>query len=648
MDIMFLPSIALLLLTIHPSYSANLIPQLGKYQNIYFHLSQGLTSVPSVPPDTQVLLLSFNRISSISQDSFQNLPQLRVLSLGAQTTNGSFYIAEAAFQNLPNLTTLDLGSNLNLRLHRNAFRGLSRLETLLLDNNGLDESVLESDLFAELTSLKMLDLSYNSIRRLQPGPSFLGLHQISTISLKLNKITHLCGDTLQNLQGRRLELLDLSSNPLQVSNPSVCSNPFRNITLGTLDISSMGWTAERVETFFNIISGTQVKHIRMRYIGGLGSGFGFNNLKNPEKSTFSGLSLSNVYILDMSHTFTSELSPNIFSSFPKLLSLDLSSSSINYISPGAFTGLGQLVSLNMSGNLIGDIRRSSFESLSSSHLISLDLSSNHIGAIQHSAMNGLVHLDSLSLRNNALQKIPPVELPSLNFVLLKQNRITDTYGLTSFCPNCKFLDLSSNRLTNLRTLWDILELSSLKQLLLGSNELSWCAPYNSRKTVGNSSLLHLDLSDNDLGQVWNGGQCPDIFLPLASLETLNLAKNQINSLPSDLFKGLKNLQTLDLSRNNLRLVHPELFSDLKSLKSLNIGSNNLVTLASSSFTPLVSLQSLDLSDITLVCNCALNELWHWMGTTNVTVKVNHRDDISCLSLSPPVHEVPLADYFNEC
>ncbi|KAM3918744.1 toll-like receptor 5 [Leptodactylus fuscus] len=645
---MILPSIVLLILTIFPSHSANFISQVAKYRHFYFRQAEGLESIPSVPPDTQVLILSFNRISSISQDSFQYLPQLQSLSLGSQNINGPFYVAQDAFQNLPNLTILDLGGNRNLTLHPNAFRGLSKLQTLLLDYNGLNESVLESGLFGELTSLMKLDLSYNNIRRLRPDPSFLGLRSISTILLKLNKINSLCGDTLQNLQVRRLELLDLSSNPIQVSNTSVCPNPFRNITLGTLDISSMAWNAEKVETFFKIISGTQVNHVRMSHNALLGSGFGFNNLKNPEKSTFSGLHLSNVYSLDLSHSFTSELASDIFSVFSNLLSLDLSSSQISSIRVGAFSGLRQLVSLNMSGNLIGDIMRSSFESLSSSHLTALDLSSNYIGVIQHEALNGLVYLDSLNLRDNALKKIPSITLSGLTFVLLKQNRISNTYGLTSFCPNCKFVDLSSNRLTDLRTLCDILELRSLKVLLLDGNKLSQCSPNAANKLVGNHSLLHLDLSDNDLGQVWNAGQCSDIFTPLSSLQMLKLTKNQINSLPANLFRGLKSLQTLDLSRNNLRLVHQELFIDLKSLKSLNIGSNNLVTLSSSSFKPLVSLQSLDLSDITLVCNCTINEFHHWMTTTNVTVKVNYGDEISCLSLTPPVREIPLATYFNEC
>ncbi|XP_073410570.1 toll-like receptor 5 isoform X1 [Dendrobates tinctorius] len=639
---MILQSIVLLIVTVSSSHSL----QAAKYQNIYSSNGQGLVSVPSVPPDTQVLSLSFNRISSISPDSFQNLLQLQVLNLGGQITNGFFYVEKSAFIKVTNLTALDLGSNRNLRLHPDSFRGLSRLETLLLDHCGLNESILESGFLGELTSLKKLDLSYNNLRRLQPDSSFLGMHSLSYIILKLNKISDLCGDDLQNLRGRRLELLDLSSNPLQIPNRSMCHNPFRNITLGTLDISSMAWNAEKVENFFKIISGTQVKHVRMRNTAVLGSGYHFRNVKNPEKSTFSGLHLSNVYIFDISRSYISELPSDIFSVFPSLLSLDLSSSQINQISPGAFSGLTQLISLNMSGNLIGEITRNSFSSLSSSPLITLDLSSNHIGVIQYQALNSLISLDSLSLRDNALTEIPLVELLGLQFVSLKQNRISSPVGLTSFCPNCTFVDLSSNRMTDLRSLWEILKLRSLKQLLLGSNELSWCSPNTTK--LFNSSLLYLDLSDNDLGQVWNHGQCSDIFIPLASLETLNLAKNQIFSLPESLFSELKSLQTLDLSRNNLRLLHQDLFIDLRTLKSLNIGGNYLVTLSSSSFTPLVSLQSLDLSDISPICTCALNEFWHWIISTKVMVKVNNSSEISCLSLSPSVREIPMVIYFNEC
>ncbi|XP_018409797.1 PREDICTED: toll-like receptor 5 [Nanorana parkeri] len=613
---------------------------------VYSCQAQGLLSVPAAPPDIQVLLLTFNHISSISNDSFPTLPKLQGLSLGGQNIKGPFHVGKGAFYNLPNLNTLDLGGNRNVSLHPEAFKGLYQLEVLLLDSNGLDESVLESSLFSELFSLRMLDLSYNNIHRLQPDPSFLRLKSFSTLILKFNKIHELCGNDLQNFKGRRLELLDLSYNPLQVSNTSLCANPFVNITLGTLDISLMSWSAEKFGQFFRTISGTPVKNVKMSHSAVLGSGFGFSNIKNPDNKTFEGLNSSNVYHLDLSHSFVSQLNPGVFSAFSELLSLDLSFSKISSISKGSFAGLTGLVSLNMSSNILGDITVNSFESLWASPLQTLDLSVNNIGAIQFRAMDGLASLSTLNLRDNALQNIPQGKLPALTLVLFKQNRISDIYGLTAFCPNCTFLDLSSNRLTDLKSLWHILELESLKTLLLSSNKLSCCSAAS--KSISKSKLHYLDLSDNDLGQIWNSGQCSDIFTNLELLEILSLSKNQITSIPEELFSGLKGLSFLDLSRNNLRLIQGELFTGLKELKTLNLGSNNLVTLSSSSFQSLTSLQTLDLSQVTPVCTCGLSDFWNWMRTTNVTVNVRPSGELTCLRLSSPIQEMSLSDYFNEC
>ncbi|KAM5138825.1 toll-like receptor 5 [Mantella aurantiaca] len=628
------------------SYSSECNMFMAQSRSVYSCQAQGLLTVPSAPPDIQLILLNFNHISTILNGSFPTLPKLQGLSLGGQKINRPFHIGKGAFYNLPNLISLDLGGNRNISLHPEAFKGLFRLEVLILDSNGLDESVLESSLFGELFSLRKLDLSYNNIHRLQPDASFLRLKSFSTIILKFNKIRKLCGDDLRNFRGRRLELLDLSYNPLEVSNTSLCANPFVNVTLGTLDISFMTWNAEKFGQYFRTISGTRVKHVKMSHSAVLGSGFGFSNLKNPNENTFAGLNSSNVLILDLSNSFVSQLTPGVFSAFTKLLSLDLSSSKISSIDKGVFSGLTELVSLNISGNLIGDITVSSLESLWASPLQTLDLSVNNIGAVQFGAMDGLVSLASLSLRDNALTHIPQVKLPALTLVLLKQNRISDTYGLTSFCPNCTFLDLSSNRLTDLRSMWEILQLKSLKNLLLGSNKLFRCSPTS--KHISKSELRYLDLSNNDLGQIWNSGECSDIFTNLELLEILSLSNNHIYSLPKDLFSGLKSLHFLDLSRNNLRLVQEDLFAGLQALKTINLGNNNLVTLSSSSFKSLTSLHTLDLSQMTLVCNCGLSDFWNWMRTTNVTVNVSQSGEITCLRLSSPIQEMSLVAYFNEC
>ncbi|KAM8940112.1 toll-like receptor 5 [Pelodytes ibericus] len=632
-------------LSSHPSNCTSL---LSKSRLVYFCQAQGLSSIPSyIPLQTQILLLSFNNIPSVSQQSFPDLLLLQTLSLGAQTTSGSLNVGAAAFHHLPNLTSLDLGGNRNLILHAEAFKGLSKLEILLLDSNGLDESVLESGLFRDLIALQKLDLSFNQIRRLRPDPSFLQLSSISSIHLKLNQIKLISGDDLRNLQGRRLELLDLSSNPLNFNDTNSCTNPFNNITLGILDISSMAWDVKKVENVFKTISGTRVEHVKMKHDALLGSGFGFQNLRDPDENTFSGLNSSRVRILDVSHCFISHLAPRVFSGFPDLLSLDISSNKISRLSPGAFSGMGQLVSLNLSGNLLGEILSNSFQSLGFTSLRALDLSSNNIGPIQYGALDALVSLESLNLRDNALNRIPPVKLSHVTLVLLNQNRITNIYGLHTFSPRATFLDLSSNRLTDLRSLWEILKLSSLKHLLLGKNKLSRCSSATTGGIAIQNNLLSLDLSDNDLGSVWKSEQCGDIFRSLGKLETLNLANNLLISLPHDLFSGLQSLSSLDLSMNHLRHIPNGLFLGLSTLKSLNLGTNNLVTLSHTSLEPLGSLKTIDLSEITFMCDCGLRNVWRWVVANNVTVQIGDHDFL-CIQSLPKVMLTSMITFFKNC
>nr|AAI70110.1 Unknown (protein for MGC:196837) [Xenopus laevis] len=616
---------------------------------VFYCVAGGLFSIPShIPPQTHALLLSFNRIPSISQDSFSGLLHLQTLLLGGQVTPAAFSVGKSAFRGFPNLITLDLGGNRNISLHPEAFEGLSRLEVLFLDNNGLDESVLESGMFKDLTSLKKLDLSSNKIHRVRPDPSFLKLTSISVILLKLNKINLICGDELQSLQGRRLQLLDLSSNPLQVSSKLHCTNPFNNLTLGTLDISSMGWDAKMVEHFFRTISGTKVDYIKMRHAAALGSGFGFNNLKDPNKGTFSGLNSSNVQILDLSNGYISHLAPQLFSAFPKLLSLDLSSNKINRMSTGAFSGLGELVSLNLSGNLLGELMGNSFQGLGTISLKALDLSSNHIGDVQYGALDTFTALESLNLRDNALKKIPRTKLPGVTLVLLKQNRISDTYDIISFCPNATILDLSSNRLTDLRSLWHIQELKALKYLSLSSNSLSRCSLKHASNMTRKSGLVQLDLSNNALGPVLKSGECENIFMYLENLKYLNLARNQLSNIPETIFRGLSSLHTLDLSENVFKHIQSNLFTGLTALKSLNLGKSNLVTLSSSVLEPLVSLESIDLSEVTLTCDCSLVDFWNWLNDTNIPVNLGGQE-VSCIKPTLGIPEIPLTTFVkNHC
>ncbi|XP_069501048.1 toll-like receptor 5 isoform X2 [Ambystoma mexicanum] len=602
--------------------------------------------VPEIMPSTEVLLLSFNRISKVTEFSFPSVCSIQKLALGMQLTM-ALDVGDRAFSRVSNITFLDLGGNRNLMLHDNAFSGLSKLEVLLLDVNGLGDTVLQKGYFRDLLSLKKLDLTGNAIQRVRPDASFHFLRMLQFIHLKLNKIDAICGDDLQNLRGLNISLLDLSSNRLSYrelrKNQTECPNPFYNISIDTLDISSNPWNVEGAENFFMTISGTQVRHVQMQHSGGIGSSFGFKNIRDVSAATFSGLNESNVVSLDLSKGFISGLSPRVFSALDQLESLNLALNKINRLSKEAFTGLRSLQMLNLSNNLLGEIYSDSFEGLQSSPLTYLDLKSNHIGAIQHNAFNNLISLQALDLRDNSLTAIPSAQLPGLKHVFLGENRIRDTYGIRSFSGGATLIDLAYNRLQDLGEFWQILAIPSLQYLLLSHNWISRCSSRPQGLTPGDNNLLLLDLSDNSLGAVWRSGSCVNIFHNLRKLMSLNLAQNRLSTLPEDLFLGLSSLQKLDLSRNMLTFLHEQLLQGLTSLKTLRLNENSFATLSPAAWSQLPSLRFLDLKDTTFICHCGLLDLATWLKTTNVTLIIP-KEEVTCLLPPSSLWGLPLLAY----
>ncbi|XP_003229934.2 toll-like receptor 5 [Anolis carolinensis] len=601
--------------------------------------AQRHNSFPEVDPSVQVLFLNFNAFSSIVSSSVPALRSLLVLSLGKQLV-GSLFVGERAFRNVPGITFLDLGGNLNLTLHPDALRGLSKLEVLLLDANGLDEGILEEGYFRDLVSLKRLDLSGNRLHRLKPDATFQGLRNLKTLQLKLNQISAICGDDLRNLQGRHLDVLDLSSNRL-VGSPS-CGNPFLGITLRMLDVSSNAWNAEKVEQFFTQINGTEILNLRMQHSGALGSGFGFRNLKGISASTFAGLRHSSVFSLDISNGFLSELVSSAFSAFPDLNVLLLRSNQIGQIQDGAFAGLKKLLVLDLSGNLLGALYEESLRALRSSPLQHLLLTSNHLGAIQHNALEGLDSLETLDLEDNALSKIPTGNLPSLLRLTLRRNRIRDAWGIERIGKNLTHLDLSSNRLMDLGSLWGQLGgLPDLRSLNLSGNGLEQCFWLKE----GPRRLREMDLSHNNLGKVWGSKRCLNIFQGLEELVGLNLSSNRIHNMPRHLLQPLRSLQRLDLSDNLLHRLPEWVFYGLTSLLDLRLSGNPLVTLSPSLFRPLEHLRILDLRDLSLLCDCEMSDLQRWYQERKATLKASAIETtLSCLRTHPTFQWLSLPSF----
>ena len=105
--------------------------------------------------------------------------------------------------------------------------------------------------------------------------------------------------------------------------------------------------------------------------------------------------------------------------------------------------------------------------------------------------------------------------------------------------------------------------------------------------AGLSSLWSLNLGSNQLGTL------PAKVFDGLSLRSLGLDSNNLTSLPPGIFAGLSLLETLHLERNSLEALQPGVFA-LLSLETLHLEENQLASLLPGTFAGLSSLKTLRL------------------------------------------------------
>ncbi|XP_043943444.1 leucine-rich repeat and transmembrane domain-containing protein 2 [Protopterus annectens] len=138
--------------------------------------NKDLTSIPAfIPPNTQSLYLTNNKLSSLQIQSFSNLTALNVLDL---SNNFLDNFPQTAFWSLTNLTELNLSNNSIRSLDKGLFQKTVSLKKLDLSTNGLSEVPL--GLFDELVLLTTLSLRSNRLQGLNRAAfeSLIGLQQL--------------------------------------------------------------------------------------------------------------------------------------------------------------------------------------------------------------------------------------------------------------------------------------------------------------------------------------------------------------------------------------------------------------------------------------------------------------------------------------
>uniref|UniRef100_A0A3P9A171 Toll-like receptor 5 n=3 Tax=Esox lucius TaxID=8010 RepID=A0A3P9A171_ESOLU len=605
---------------------------------------RSLHQVPELPPNITAVDLSNNYIREINETSFSGLEGLLGLDLSWQQVNG-LIIRNNTFKRLANLEELYLGNNKDLLIETDAFVGMSNLRILSLYTCDLTESILQGDYLRPLVSLETLDLMGNRVKRVKPAQFFANMTDFKDLNIKLNRMESICEEDLIGFQGKHLRFLNLNSVYLYGMNEygfdwERCGNPFRNISIETLDLSLNGFNVDKAKLFFNAIQGTHIHNLILEY-STMGKSFGFNNMKDPNKQTFEGLKNSDVQILDLSKCSIFALQNAVFSPLKEVKNITLAQNRINQIERGAFLGLENLETLNLSYNLLGEIYSFTFDKLH--NILKLDLSYNHIGALGYQAFSGLPNLQILDLTGNSIRELntygSPAPLPNLQHLRLADNKITSLQGLWDFANSVKILNVQNNRLTNLEDVYILLtKFTHIELFWYGNNFIQWCTLNSDISVPAENSLKFLELRNIALQVIWARGQCFNLFENLSKLLGLYLSFNSLQALPDGIFNGLVTLEEMDLSSNFLTYLQPDIFPE--SLKNIDLSNNFLASPDPAAFH---SLSWINLHGNRFHCDCLLKDFLTWLNGNNGTFYEPGVAEFSC-EFPSDLRGVPLLNY----
>ncbi|XP_041969825.1 leucine-rich repeat neuronal protein 1-like isoform X1 [Aricia agestis] len=185
-----------------------------------------------------------------------------------------------------------------------------------------------------------------------------------------------------------------------------------------------------------------------------------------------------------------------------------------------------------------------------------------------------------------LDVLPIALNPSIQRLIIRNNKIKTIDSSMQFYAELQHLDLSQNHLVNIPSKSFAFQ-RKLQELHLNHNKLSSVI---NTTFQGLNSLTVLNLKRNFLEELTNG-----VFSTLPRLEELNLGQNRISKIDPRAFAGLSALRILYLDDNQLSAVPTASFSLLGSLAELHIGLNAFSNLPDDAFAGLNRLTVLDLN-----------------------------------------------------
>uniref|UniRef100_A0A1I8PTR4 LRRCT domain-containing protein n=1 Tax=Stomoxys calcitrans TaxID=35570 RepID=A0A1I8PTR4_STOCA len=185
-----------------------------------------------------------------------------------------------------------------------------------------------------------------------------------------------------------------------------------------------------------------------------------------------------------------------------------------------------------------------------------------------------------------LDVLPIALNPSIQRLVIKNNKIKTIDSSIQFYTELRFLDLSFNDLVTIPPRTFALQ-RKLQELHLNYNKIG---QINNKTLLGLSAVTIMNLRGNLMSELEDY-----TFSPLLQVEELNLGQNRISRISTHAFDGLKNLKVLYLDDNTLTAVPaPENFQAMPLLAELYLGTNSFMSIPNKAFEDLKGLTRLDL------------------------------------------------------
>ncbi|CAL4136932.1 unnamed protein product, partial [Meganyctiphanes norvegica] len=312
-----------------------------------------------------------------------------------------------------NLQYLNLGKNLISIIQTNDLMDLKYLTDINLHYNRI--KTIENKSFSTLTKLHHLNLNENLLGEIPT--SITHCSSLKNLFLQKNNISRVHLQSLYELS--RLEVLDLSGNPLAATDPQAFAG------LPSLKKLILKETSH-LNLFPILTRSSELQEIRI------------------DRASLSHIpsavchQSSNLQSL-IAHRNEIQEIPDLNDCW-NLRLLDLGHNQIRSLSPGQFSGLIQLQDLTLHNNLITHIPTGAFTGLQSLKILNLE--HNHITYIHSDVFLPLISLKDINLGNNQFPSLPVEGLEFIRSIKVHNNPYLKTFPGPEIFKNAHNLVLS--------------------------------------------------------------------------------------------------------------------------------------------------------------------------------------------------------------